>query len=123
MITRIEYGEYWSDYYQGWRYPYSEAEARRRHEARELYTALIEQHDGLLLALELCFAFSYCNIYFLDAQGRCDLRYTFEPTDDSSSVRFPPAHMREIAASPCVAPVAALLRTVECRPSHPRIGD
>ncbi|HEX2568140.1 MAG TPA: hypothetical protein VH877_01195 [Polyangia bacterium] len=81
MIKRIEYGEYWSDYYQGWRYPFSEAEARRRHEAREIYTALIDQDDGSRLALELCFAFSYCNIFFLDAQGRCVLRHTFEPTD------------------------------------------
>jgi hypothetical protein len=82
MIKHIDYGEYWSDYYQDWRAPFSEAEARQRHEARKIYTALIEQHDGSRLALELCFAFSYCNIYFHDALGRCDLCYTFEPTDD-----------------------------------------
>jgi hypothetical protein len=82
VITRIEYGERWSPNYQDWLNPFSEVEARRRHEARELYTALIEQHDGSRLALEVCFVFSYCNIYFFDDQGRCDLRYTFEPTDD-----------------------------------------
>jgi hypothetical protein len=82
MIKRIEYGEYWSDYDQDWRYPFAEEEARRRHEARELYTALIEQDDGSLLALELCFAFSYCNIYFLDSKGRGVMCYTFEPAGE-----------------------------------------
>jgi hypothetical protein len=82
MIKCIEYGLNWSDYNQKWSYPFPEVEARRRHMARLIYTALIEQHDGSRLALELCFAFSYCNIYFLDALGRCDLCYIFEPTDD-----------------------------------------
>jgi hypothetical protein len=81
MIKHIEYGERWSPNYQEWLNPCSEAEARRRHEARKLYTALIEQHDGSRLALELCFAFSYCNIYYFDAQGRGVMRYTFVPTD------------------------------------------
>jgi hypothetical protein len=82
MIKRIEYGLNWSDYDQKWSYPFPEAEARRRHMARLIYTALIEQHDGSRLALELCFASSYCNIYFHDALGRCDLCYVFEPTDE-----------------------------------------
>lgn len=82
MIKHIEYGENWSDYYQKWSSPFSEEEARRHHEAREIYTALIEQDDGSLLALELCFASAYCNIYFLDAQGRGVMRYTFEPADE-----------------------------------------
>jgi hypothetical protein len=82
MIKHIEYGERWSPNYQDWLNPCSEAEARRRHKARLIYTALIEQHDGSRLALELCFAFSYCNIYFFDAQGRGVLTYVFEPTDE-----------------------------------------
>lgn len=101
MIKHIAYGEKWSDYHQDWRKPFSEQVARRRHAARKMYTALITQHDDSKLALELCFAFSYCNIYFLDALGRCDLCYVFEPTPDgrlflceTSTGEYPPGDSR-----------------------------
>ena len=82
MSKRIEYGERWSDYYQNWRFPYTEAEARRKHEQRELYTALITEDDGATVAVELCFAFAYCNIYLHDALGRSAMTFTFEPASE-----------------------------------------
>jgi hypothetical protein len=88
MIKHVEYGELWSPNYQEWLNPFSEAEARQHHETRKPYTALIEQDDGSRLALELCFAFSYCNVYFFDARGRCVLRHTFVPTDEGRLFLF-----------------------------------
>jgi hypothetical protein len=82
MIKRIEYGYRWNDYRGAWATPYSERRARQHHVTRRIYTALIEQHDGSLVALELCFAGAYCNVYFLDDQKRCFMCYTFEPIDE-----------------------------------------
>ena len=82
MIRHINYGELWSPYYQDWRDPYTEEEAWRKHEQKEYYTALVTEEDGATVAVELCFAGTYCNLYFHDALGRNAVSYTYELTAD-----------------------------------------
>lgn len=91
MIRHIEYGLAWSDYFRGWkgfvdepdRSPtFDEAEARRRHEAREQFAMLLDLDDGSRVHVLSCEIRRAYLVEFLDERDRVVLCYSFEPTPE-----------------------------------------
>lgn len=87
MIRHIEYGLEWSDYFQGWkgfvdepdRNPtFDEAEARRRHDAREQFSMLMDLDDGSRVNVTSCERSDTYFVEHLDERNRAFLRCCFE---------------------------------------------
>ena len=67
--------------------PIDEAEARRRHDTGELYTAVSEESDKKRILVEVRLEKSYVGVRFLDDFGRNEYVFNFRKLDDRMFLR------------------------------------
>ena len=67
--------------------PIGEAEARRRHDTGELYTAVSEESDKKRVLVEVRLENDYASVRFLDDLGRNENVLTFRKLDDRLFLR------------------------------------
>ena len=77
----LSYGERWSLDRLRFNVPFTPEKAKKEHDKKRLYTALIEGGpEGAVVVVEMCFThFTHCHVAFLDEQKREVLVYSFTP--------------------------------------------
>ncbi|GLZ39759.1 hypothetical protein [Actinokineospora sp. NBRC 105648] len=86
------YCEQWNQVLKQPLHPFGEGEARRRHGAGELYTAVGQGEDGSTVLVEIRSANGYAATRFLDDKGRDGLVYLFSQQGDRLFLRKIMAH-------------------------------
>ena len=77
-MTFVQYGEQWDEGRDKFNIPFTTEKAKKEHEKKQLYTALVEGGPAGSVVVEMCFSGTYCHVKFLDDRKRIYLRYSFD---------------------------------------------